>query len=525
MGPTGESLVHARRREERMSCGAVDALSFPGTDIGQKINNAMGSFGLGGGTICVPPGDYSFSTPIVVPPPLPDLPKPSITIEGAGSTATGAMTTILRYTGSAQPAVSARGTTGFTLRRLMIIGQADGFSNNLVDLSGIVRTPLDADVDTALALIDRCYLGNAGTARSNSLVYLDRAISSTIRDSAFVRGVVAIRGKGTNDNTSYSNAIQVLNNFFKGGEDAHIVNAHEGWLIQGNTFEQRLSGAAGAYADLGTSSSRGLSFIANWCGDASGSGSWLRWAGNGLIVQGNYLAHGDKGIEIAGSSNFGIAVIGNDFEQQLSVGVDLQPMPSGQVGVSVVANRFTNVPTPIANLHQGHAQVSAFSNSGSVVVPNYMQGALTQNGTLVVNGGNLLVNGQLAASKPGVGSTTVRDFAGGIEVHIRPDRNKVGVLSFTEDSFADLWTIRSGGGDPALKVGTGSATASVDRLVLRSDGTLELTASPKFGAGNVSGSGVASLGSNCPATTPSAPVTWLRVVTADGGFAFIPCWR
>ena len=38
------------------------------------------------------------------------------------------------------------------------------------------------------------------------------------------------------------------------------------------------------------------------------------------------------------------------------------------------------------------------------------------------------------------------------------------------------------------------------------------------------GSGSAALGSNCPASTPATPYTWLENVAADGSIIFVPAW-
>jgi hypothetical protein len=42
---------------------------------------------------------------------------------------------------------------------------------------------------------------------------------------------------------------------------------------------------------------------------------------------------------------------------------------------------------------------------------------------------------------------------------------------------------------------------------------------------NSTGSGSAALGSNCPATTVSAPYTWIRFTAADGSAVWVPAWK
>ena len=42
---------------------------------------------------------------------------------------------------------------------------------------------------------------------------------------------------------------------------------------------------------------------------------------------------------------------------------------------------------------------------------------------------------------------------------------------------------------------------------------------------NATGAGSAALGANCPATTTTAPYTWLKMLSGDGSTVYIPCWK
>ena len=48
---------------------------------------------------------------------------------------------------------------------------------------------------------------------------------------------------------------------------------------------------------------------------------------------------------------------------------------------------------------------------------------------------------------------------------------------------------------------------------------------PKFSGTNTTGSGAALLASNSPASTLTAPYTWIQIVTSDGSTAYIPAWK
>ena len=69
-----------------------------------------------------------------------------------------------------------------------------------------------------------------------------------------------------------------------------------------------------------------------------------------------------------------------------------------------------------------------------------------------------------------------------------------------------------------FKVGNGTSTsARSDAFAVRYDGSLVV--------GSVStGSGSAALGANCPATTLTAPSTWIKMETPSGTTVYVPAW-
>lgn len=44
-------------------------------------------------------------------------------------------------------------------------------------------------------------------------------------------------------------------------------------------------------------------------------------------------------------------------------------------------------------------------------------------------------------------------------------------------------------------------------------------------ANNATGAGNAALGANCPAVTPAAPYTWLKLYSGDGSTVYVPAWK
>ena len=61
-------------------------------------------------------------------------------------------------------------------------------------------------------------------------------------------------------------------------------------------------------------------------------------------------------------------------------------------------------------------------------------------------------------------------------------------------------------------------------ILINTSGQTAITA-PRFPTGNTTGGGSASLSTNCPAVTPTAPYTWITVVTNDGSTGYIPVWK
>lgn len=54
---------------------------------------------------------------------------------------------------------------------------------------------------------------------------------------------------------------------------------------------------------------------------------------------------------------------------------------------------------------------------------------------------------------------------------------------------------------------------------------VQLGGALRYNYGNTTGAGTALLGSNSPASTLSAPFTWLTVISADGSTVYVPAWK
>lgn len=70
-----------------------------------------------------------------------------------------------------------------------------------------------------------------------------------------------------------------------------------------------------------------------------------------------------------------------------------------------------------------------------------------------------------------------------------------------------------------LRVYTANGGAATEKLRVTAAGNI------RFSSGNyTTGSGTALLGTNCPASTVSAPNTWLKFEKSDGTLAYVPAW-
>jgi hypothetical protein len=82
-------------------------------------------------------------------------------------------------------------------------------------------------------------------------------------------------------------------------------------------------------------------------------------------------------------------------------------------------------------------------------------------------------------------------------------------------------TVSSAG---AVVMATTGTNASIT-LTPSGTGKIILSAIPRFNGTNSTGAGSSLLGANSPATTLTAPYTWISVITSDGSTAYVPCWK
>ena len=173
--------------------------------------------------------------------------------------------------------------------------------------------------------------------------------------------------------TGYANAIEIRGSTFDHLTTAAIMNAGEGWTIDGNWFEGtdgETGGMPRAYSDdlpggKLTTGTAGLSFTGNWFGDAVNiKDAWIKMGTGtvvrGLNISGNLFAGGKSAVSIPGLA-YGISISGN-FMGTTGSAVDLGN--TFKEGVSIVGNQMApNVP-PVAGTKAAKKMTITANSSG-----------------------------------------------------------------------------------------------------------------------------------------------------------------
>jgi len=103
-----------------------------------------------------------------------------------------------------------------------------------------------------------------------------------------------------------------------------------------------------------------------------------------------------------------------------------------------------------------------------------------------------------------------RDATGASQIAASYDATNACYLSVTSSGQTTISTAGTNAGITLTPTGTGK---------------IILSAIPRFNGTNSTGAGSSLLGANSPATTLTAPYTWISVITSDGSTAYVPCWK
>jgi hypothetical protein len=149
----------------------------------------------------------------------------------------------------------------------------------------------------------------------------------------------------------------------------------------------------------------------------------------------------------------------------------------------------------------------------------------TSNNTLDDGIGNIIASGGISTpanngffsqnirlwSDTGTGVYLYNNVNGGGFISLRPAVGSANPFNMELNVSASGTYSTDSSGNPRnyLDDGTGNAVVA---------GTLRCKT-------NATGSGSASLGANCPATTVSAPYTWIKMISSDGSTVYVPAWK
>ena len=296
---TTEHAVNEARSINLVSdCGA-DKTGAVAADAAMSI--AIAALGTSGGVIEVPPGLYTFASPI-------DLGQKScITIRGESSLTGGAAKgSKLQYTGtSGSRFVDMRSTLGCWIENCQIIHSSGSFTGYLVDFAHVIAQ------DSALGGLRGCTICGPISTYSAKGVNLNEAIEIDILNCNFIYLVRSIYGQDSAGG-SYSNVIRIQNCQFLSTTSTPIIYGGEGWMLIGNAFEPLSNGVGGAFICTSLTPIRGMVVSGNWAGDVTTTGGvWFTLYGDGATFTGNRIGGGvgsTQGISLntfSGFSSFG----------------------------------------------------------------------------------------------------------------------------------------------------------------------------------------------------------------------------
>ena len=146
--------------------------------------------------------------------------------------------------------------------------------------------------------------------------------------------------------------------------------------------------------------------------------------------------------------------------------------------------------------------IDIFASSSSSSPPTYIYGLNIQATTTASQNWNIY-------SAAGTGNQARNYLGGNTGIGVGSD-------SPTNTLYVKNGTASTGATTVVFDIGAGQSSTST---ILTLGGVI------RFNGQNTTGAGSAALGSNSPATTNTAPYTWIRAVSSDGSTVYIPAWK
>lgn len=295
--------------------------------------------------------------------------------------------TLIQYTPSAgDRVVDLRSLRAVTLENITVETTHASFGGILVDMH-------HNGVNDAIfnRLINCCFVAASTTAQ---LVSLHEALTTTIRDTFFYGGAIAISGIDPGSG-SYSNIAKIAVCEFQQQTVCAIRNPGDSWSITTNNFEPLVSGAAGGILQNSNTVTRASKIEANWFGDTNGSGTCIDVLAQAVKIEANIITDCANGVVVQPGSS-GVTVANNRF-MQFTHGVTF--VAGSASSGSVVDNSFDSPTNSIET--NGHL-VWRSGNAGSNTNGDIYTGTLTMvGGTLPTSGTAAVHAGNAAGSVAG----------------------------------------------------------------------------------------------------------------------------
>jgi hypothetical protein len=213
---------------------------------------------------------------------------------------------LLRFTqGGSLPLIDARSDGGVGLADLAVLHTNKGFTGSILSYAHG-----ESGFDAAFGVVERCLIGGQNI-RTALGVDLDQAIDTQLRSCHFTNCDIAARGQSAKGR--YSNAITFDGCTFSLMGTIPLKNAGEAWAVRNCTFENLVSGKAGAYLSDAEVLASGLRFDTCWFGDGNAEGTWIVFRGKGLTVDAGSLGSGALGVSVPDAASLGVNIQGVRF--------------------------------------------------------------------------------------------------------------------------------------------------------------------------------------------------------------------
>lgn len=307
----------------------------------------------------------------------------------------------------------------------------------------------------------------------------DQAADAKVWDVFAGAGIWTFRA--VNDANSAARSVFAITRDFGGATPYKINSIAYGNASDNNTniwLGTGLGTYGGAFTVTGAltaSSTLAVTGISNFSARIGLGGA----ANGGAIID---VGIGTSAVGISGTTQYGILtrpLFGTDATTNMTT---LDVRGKGADGTYTTT---TQIGVRIESFVKGSVQT--VTNAYGLFIDNVTHGG-TLNYALYTNTGIVRFGDTTDASSSTVGGTVV-----------------VGGLAIAKKLFIGT----------ALDVGTTSNL----------QGVVTLGAVPRFNGTNTTGAGTALLGANSPASTLSAPYTWIQVTTSDGSTAYAPVWK